>query len=186
MATIIRGGGGGKKTKNTKLADTQAEDVLVNSDFVNYDGNIQQGSMPNHGAVTQALDGGNSYTIPLGYHNGNGVISANIPDCRYVTYAIYGKSSYGWHCSGVLDTSDRKLPCYYSVFGGIQAGSCGIQGSNDNANWTTIRSGSNGDARNGGTQGVATGYRYYRVYSNANTSDNAAGWMGYLCCVNLW
>lgn len=37
----------------------------------------QTGSMPNRGAVTQALNAGGSYTIPNGYHNGSGKITAN-------------------------------------------------------------------------------------------------------------
>ena len=37
----------------------------------------QTGNMPNRGAVTQALNAGGSYTIPNGYHNGSGKITAN-------------------------------------------------------------------------------------------------------------
>ena len=35
------------------------------------------GTMPNRGAVSQALNAGGSYTIPAGYHNGSGKITAN-------------------------------------------------------------------------------------------------------------
>lgn len=35
------------------------------------------GTMANRGAVSQALNAGGSYTIPAGYHNGNGKITAN-------------------------------------------------------------------------------------------------------------
>ena len=35
------------------------------------------GTMPNNGAVSQALNCGGSYTIPAGYHNGAGVVTAN-------------------------------------------------------------------------------------------------------------
>ena len=34
------------------------------------------GTMPNRGAVTQTLNAGGSYTIPAGYHNGSGKITA--------------------------------------------------------------------------------------------------------------
>jgi hypothetical protein len=39
------------------------------------------GTMPNIGAVSQTIDAGQTYTIPEGYHNGFGTISAkpNIP-----------------------------------------------------------------------------------------------------------
>lgn len=35
------------------------------------------GTMPNRGAVSQTLNAGGSYTIPAGYHNGSGKVSAN-------------------------------------------------------------------------------------------------------------
>ena len=35
------------------------------------------GSMANRGAVTSTLNCGNSYTIPAGYHNGSGKVTAN-------------------------------------------------------------------------------------------------------------
>lgn len=35
------------------------------------------GTMANRGAVSQALNAGGSYTIPAGYHNGSGNITAN-------------------------------------------------------------------------------------------------------------
>lgn len=35
------------------------------------------GSMINRGAVTTSLSAGSSYTIPAGYHNGSGIITAN-------------------------------------------------------------------------------------------------------------
>lgn len=37
----------------------------------------QTGTMTNNGAVSQALDCGGSYTVPAGYHNGSGTVTAN-------------------------------------------------------------------------------------------------------------
>lgn len=37
----------------------------------------QSGTMPNRGAVTQTLNAGTSYTVPAGYHNGQGKVTAN-------------------------------------------------------------------------------------------------------------
>ncbi len=37
----------------------------------------REGTMPNKGAVTQALNAGGSYVIPAGYHNGAGKVTAN-------------------------------------------------------------------------------------------------------------
>ena len=77
MATIIRGGGGGKKTKNTKLANTQAENVKEDVLFVNFNGELAQGTMPNRGAVSQTIAPGGQYIVPLGYHDGTGVVTAS-------------------------------------------------------------------------------------------------------------
>lgn len=41
------------------------------------DDDIATGTMPNRGAVNQALNAGGAYTIPQGYHNGSGKVSAN-------------------------------------------------------------------------------------------------------------
>ena len=41
------------------------------------DDDIATGTMPNRGAVNQALNAGGAYTIPQGYHNGSGKITAN-------------------------------------------------------------------------------------------------------------
>lgn len=35
------------------------------------------GTMPNNGAVSQAINAGGSYTIPAGYHNGSGKVTGN-------------------------------------------------------------------------------------------------------------
>ncbi len=52
-------------------------DVLTGKTFINNGGEILTGTMANQGAKNASLNAGGSYTIPAGYHNGNGVISAN-------------------------------------------------------------------------------------------------------------
>lgn len=54
-----------------------AADVLVGKTFTNDDGVEYTGTMADNGAVTQALNCGGSYTIPAGYHNGSGKVTAN-------------------------------------------------------------------------------------------------------------
>lgn len=53
------------------------EHVLSPDVFVDNEGNIKAGTMPNNGAVSATIDGLNTteYTIPKGYHNGNGKVS---------------------------------------------------------------------------------------------------------------
>lgn len=55
-----------------------AGDVLATKVFVDDEGTIITGTMPNNGAVSQMLDvrsGHTSYTVPAGYHNGSGTVS---------------------------------------------------------------------------------------------------------------
>lgn len=55
----------------------EASDVLSGKIIVESDGTVTTGTMLNRGAVTTSLDCGDTYTIPTGYHNGSGVITAN-------------------------------------------------------------------------------------------------------------
>lgn len=53
-----------------------AADVLGNKVFVTATGEVTAGTMANQGAVNKTLDvEANSYTVPAGYHNGNGAVS---------------------------------------------------------------------------------------------------------------
>lgn len=57
------------------VADSQ---VLAGRTYYNTDAKTKRtGSMPNQGAKTAALNCGGSYTIPAGYHNGAGKVTAN-------------------------------------------------------------------------------------------------------------
>lgn len=57
-------------------ATAAAGDCLSGKTF--YAGGVKvTGVMANHGAVTQALEAGGSCTIPAGYHNGGGKVTAN-------------------------------------------------------------------------------------------------------------
>ena len=72
--------GTGKVTANTLASQTSATavaaDILTGKTaYVN--GNRLTGTMANRGAVSQALNCGGSYTIPAGYHNGSGRVTAN-------------------------------------------------------------------------------------------------------------
>lgn len=51
-------------------------DVLSGKTFTNNDGE-QTGTMPNRGTWGTTISPGGSVTIPSGYHNGNGKVSAN-------------------------------------------------------------------------------------------------------------
>lgn len=74
MPTIVKAGGGVSKTK-LATANTQAADVKENTKFVDINGDIQNGTMPNRGTITANVGANASYTIPMGYHNGNGRVN---------------------------------------------------------------------------------------------------------------
>lgn len=69
-------GGGG--LSNAKLAQATAADTDVLTGKKYYAGGktIKEGKMPNRGAVSEAIYPGDSYAIPIGYHNGNGRVTA--------------------------------------------------------------------------------------------------------------
>ena len=55
--------------------DALPAEVLSGKTFTN-DNGAQTGTMTNNGAVSQTLSGGQTYTIPAGYHNGSGIVTA--------------------------------------------------------------------------------------------------------------
>lgn len=68
---------------DTSTVTAAAGDVLANKTIVNAAGQIVAGTMPNNGKVTQTLDattGKQSYTIPAGYHNGQGTVSITLEE----------------------------------------------------------------------------------------------------------
>lgn len=68
------GGGGGT---DLDMVTAGKPDVLAGKVIVDKDGEPLTGTMPNNGAVSQALNAGGSYTVPAGYHNGSGKVTAN-------------------------------------------------------------------------------------------------------------
>lgn len=56
--------------------DAGAADVLTGKTIVDATGAEIEGTMVDNGAKTATLDAGGSYTIPAGYHNGSGKITA--------------------------------------------------------------------------------------------------------------
>lgn len=71
---LKQGGGVGSDELTATVAQILSGYTAVTKDS---DDEIGTGTMPNRGAVSQALNAGDSYTVPQGYHNGSGKITAN-------------------------------------------------------------------------------------------------------------
>lgn len=84
MANMYRSNLSGGGTAPT--GDATAADVLTGKTFSNAQGVGIAGAMPNRGAVTASISGGQSYNIPEGYHNGNGVITATPSSFSYMKF----------------------------------------------------------------------------------------------------
>ena len=74
-AILIKSGGGGVTSSDVTLT---AEYMLEGKTSLTSDSNdeVVVGTMREIGEVTKELNAGKSYTIPKGYHNGNGKVSA--------------------------------------------------------------------------------------------------------------
>jgi len=70
---VLKGGSGA----DLDVVTAGVPDVLAGKVIVGADGEPLTGTMANNGAVSQALNAGGSYTIPTGYHNGSGKVTAN-------------------------------------------------------------------------------------------------------------
>ena len=75
---IVGNGAGGVSSDELSA---KAEWVLKGCTYVGSDtsDDIGTGTMVNNGAVTKTLAAGETYTVPLGWHNGSGKITAENP-----------------------------------------------------------------------------------------------------------
>lgn len=85
-------GGGGLSTSKLALATATEGNVLAGNKFYAGDKTIKEGKMPNRGAISESIYPGGSYTIPAGYHNGNGKVTAK----RSYTTVYLGQQTAYW------------------------------------------------------------------------------------------
>lgn len=69
--STLAGGGG------AAIGDATAADVLSGKTFSGAVGSGVAGTMPNQGAVSGVATPSQPYTVPAGYHNGSGVVTAS-------------------------------------------------------------------------------------------------------------
>ena len=91
---------------NSKLELTTASvsNVLSGKTFYSGDKNLKTGTMTNRGAWNSTIAPGNYVTIPSGYHNGSGKVTANNPTYHRAEY-IY----YPWTWTGISSFDARKI-----------------------------------------------------------------------------
>ena len=70
------GTGDGDGSSGGNAGDAIESDILIGKTAYS-GGKLLTGTMPNRGAVNETITAGQSYTIPEGYHNGNGTVTAN-------------------------------------------------------------------------------------------------------------
>ena len=92
----------------------EALDIKSGETAYNGDGELVTGTMVDQGAKTASLAPGDSYTIPSGYHNGNGKVTAVSLKTMTITMA---PSSMYWS---------------YTFTGGTLVGICDIAGTEYN------------------------------------------------------
>ena len=70
-------GNGGDNIDTDQITAITGDILEGKTAYIDDSGEVQKGTMKNRGAVTSSLNAGASYTIPAGYHNGSGKITAN-------------------------------------------------------------------------------------------------------------
>lgn len=143
---ILQGEGGG--------GTAQPGDVLSGKTFTNDDGE-QSGTMVNRGAVNQTITTqGGQFTIPAGYHNGQGKVTANFANLTA------GNIKKGVNVGGVVGTVVERIAKPFILLAGIQALGSPID-------WTPIVE----SVKSGNFSSMTKGGDVYGVSMNAqNTS----------------
>lgn len=167
---------GGLSNSKLALANAGTEDVLSGKTYYAGDKNLKTGDMPNNGAWSSSVGQGESITIPKGYHNGMGKVSAKTQKKVFLGYA--GTSSNAW--SSLTYNVKNNYPSIYSKLtrANFYAVPYRWQG---NSTGTSSNNGSSGDNISynsstgilkagvtsigpGGTWAGVLNYRIYMVY----------------------
>lgn len=90
--SVLASGGGIQPT-----GDAVAADVLSGKTFSNASAVGINGTMPNRGAVSGQATPSQPYTIPAGYHNGSGIVTAISETIRNIN--LSGYDSWSFKCA---------------------------------------------------------------------------------------
>lgn len=173
---------------NAAIADTDSENVLEDVLFVHAQGQMGYGLMTNNGAVSETIDPGDTYTIPKGYHNGSGTVTASAAPTKTLAYVNFNSqlgSSTQTSTSNVLDVGAAGNEVRYggSLFnrGSSYTATLTLQGSQNNSNWTDITSVTRSSGGQTSFNGTNSTYRYYRLRLGNSKSNNIACGMMMVC-----
>lgn len=160
---LKQGGGVGSDELTATVAQILSGYTAVTKDS---DDEIGTGTMPNRGAVSQTLNAGGTYTIPQGYHNGNGQVSANSLGSQTQANAVAANLTNGktaW-VNGVKITGNGQDNQTFYNSGHSDGYSSGYTAGKNESNMLFIDS-----ATKSGGNGIATasfvqsGYRKYLI-----------------------
>lgn len=73
---------------------TATEDKILKNYTAYKNGNIITGTMQDNGTISETLASGESYTIPQGYHDGNGTIKVAGEPTKILKYETHDKSNF--------------------------------------------------------------------------------------------
>ena len=160
-------------TINSQLAQTNATAAQILKDYKAYSkGQLVTGTMANNGAVSKTLNAGQSYTIPAGYHNGSGKVTANSLASQTSATATAadiasGKTAWvnGNRITGTMSSITNSKVVYQNKVG--NGAVTWTYTPNVTGNFLVVYSGGNGGSTKSNTSLTSiTGYQSIQVFVN--------------------
>jgi hypothetical protein len=112
--------------QDVSSVNVTAPDVLTRKIIVLADGTVATGTMPNNGAVTKNLDATTiTYTIPKGYHSGNGKVSITL-ETKTVTPTKATQTITPTDGKVLSSVKVNPIPSQYQDVSGVNAGSADV------------------------------------------------------------
>lgn len=141
--------GGGLSNSKLELATAGTGDVLSGKKFYAGDKTLKTGSMPNRGAWSSTVDPGTSVTIPQGYHNGRGKVTASNTVSQSSASQSVAKET---GTATITFSKDAKVVIVYASGHGYGPGTC-INQKSSTAGFTQLVSTGNFTEHSFGTWG---------------------------------